>query len=166
MTLSHDNAPQDNEVGIAQLAEHLTEKPGTILTQLRVSGAARNFFSQHQLPVQTLLQCPYSPHVQSHASTSVSTLKIPNTGSRTIVWTQYCTHIDRNVLVAAVLYPGMVTRIPTRASEALPKINFHYKRLSGSEDPDKTLKHGQTDTVTRTTTTRNYIGTRAAKTGT
>ena len=34
------------------------------------------------------LTVPYSPSVQSHASTSVRTLKIPNTGSHTIVWTQ------------------------------------------------------------------------------
>ena len=41
------------------------------------------FFSQSQLPVQTVLRCPYSPRVQPHASTSVYLLQIPNTGSRT-----------------------------------------------------------------------------------
>ena len=44
-------------------------------------------FSQSQLPVQTLSWCLHSPCVQSHASTSVRTLKISNTGSHTIVWT-------------------------------------------------------------------------------
>ena len=34
--------------------------------------------------MQTLLRCPYSPRVQSHASTSVCTLKISNTGSHTL----------------------------------------------------------------------------------
>ena len=32
---------------------------------------SKGFFSQSQLPVQTLLWCPYSPCVQSHSSTSV-----------------------------------------------------------------------------------------------
>ena len=40
-------------------------------------GCSKGFFSQSQLSVQTLLQCPYSPHVQLHASTSVHTLKFP-----------------------------------------------------------------------------------------
>ena len=35
--------------------------------------------------MQTLSRCPYSPRVQSHTSASVRTLKIPNTGSHTIV---------------------------------------------------------------------------------
>ena len=35
----------------------------------------KGFFSRSQLPVQTLLRCPYSPRVQSHASTAVHTLK-------------------------------------------------------------------------------------------
>ena len=48
----------------------------------RSAGAARDFFPSH-LSVQTLLQCPYSPRVQSHASASVRTLRIPNTGSHT-----------------------------------------------------------------------------------
>ena len=40
--------------GIAQLVKRMTEKPGAILTRVRVPGAARDFFSQSQLPVQTL----------------------------------------------------------------------------------------------------------------
>ena len=83
-------------VGIAQLVEHPTEKPCAIQTQVHVPGAARDFLPS-QFPVQTLLRCPYSPCVQSHASTSVCTLKIPNTGSHTIVWTHGNTaHTDRN----------------------------------------------------------------------
>ena len=42
---------------------------------------------QSQRSVQTLLRCSHSPHVQSHSSTSVRTLKITDTGSHTIVWT-------------------------------------------------------------------------------
>ena len=57
----------------------------------------KRFFSQIQLPVLTLLRCPYSPREQSHASTSMRTLNIPNTGSHTIVWThKNTTHTDRN----------------------------------------------------------------------
>ena len=51
-------------VGIAQLVQCSTEKPGSILTQIRLPRAARDFVSQSQLSVQT--QCPYSPHAQSH----------------------------------------------------------------------------------------------------
>ena len=58
---------------------------------------SKGFFSQAQLSVQTLVRCPYSPHVQSHASTSVHMLKILNTGSHTTVWTyENTTHAGRN----------------------------------------------------------------------
>ena len=44
---------QNSGVGIAQFVEHPTEKPGTVLTQVRVPGAARDFFPrvnfQHRL---------------------------------------------------------------------------------------------------------------------
>ena len=77
----------------------------------------KGFFSQSQLSVQTLLQCPYSPGVQLHASTSVCMLKIPNTGIH-IVWTHKNTaHSDTLIkmgsvaLVIAVPYSGKVTQI-------------------------------------------------------
>ena len=47
------------------------------MTRVRVPGAARYFFSQSQIPVQTLLRCSYSPRVQSHASTSAGIVKNP-----------------------------------------------------------------------------------------
>ena len=47
----------------------------------------KGLFSQSQLPVQTLLQCPFSPRVQSCASTARCMLKLQNTGSYTIIWT-------------------------------------------------------------------------------
>jgi len=53
--------------------------------------------------------------VQSHASVSVPTLKIPSTGSHTIVWTHEILHILVGIgsaaLAAAVTYPGKATRI-------------------------------------------------------
>ena len=81
---------------MAQLVERPTEKPGVILTRVRVLCAARD--SAPRVDFQcTLLRCPYSPRVQSHASASVCMLKIPNTGSYTIVWThENTTHTDRN----------------------------------------------------------------------
>ena len=46
---------------------------------------------------QTLLHCLYSPCMQLPASTSVCTLRIPNTGSHTTVWTQRnIAYTDRN----------------------------------------------------------------------
>ena len=68
--------------GVAQLVERQT---GTPLTQVRFPGAARDF-SLSQLSVQTLLRCPYSLRLQSHALTSVCTLKISSIGSHTFVW--------------------------------------------------------------------------------
>ena len=68
---------------IAQWAERRTEKPDNTDAG-SIPQSDKGLFSQSQPPVQTL--CPYSPRVQSHVSASVSTLKIPNTGSHTIVW--------------------------------------------------------------------------------
>ena len=67
---------------IAQLVERPTEKPDAILTQVWDHGVA-SFFSS---PNQLLLWCLYNPCVQSHASTSVHVLKIPNTAGHA-VWT-------------------------------------------------------------------------------
>ena len=54
-------------------------RTGTPLTQVRFPGAARDFFSQSNLSVQTLLTVPVPPPplAQSHAFTFVRTLKIP-----------------------------------------------------------------------------------------
>ena len=83
--------------GIAQLVQRPTEKTGTVLTRVRVPDAAKVFFSQSQPSAFSALRCPYSPRVQSLASTSVCTLKILNTGSHTFVWThENSAHFDRN----------------------------------------------------------------------
>ena len=81
-------------VGANPLVEHPTETPGAILTQVRVPSAA----SDSPLPpVNFLCRLSYGIRVQLHASTSVHTLKIPNTASHTIVWTHKNTaHTDRN----------------------------------------------------------------------
>ena len=62
--------------------------------------------------MQTLLRCPYSPRVQSQASTSASTLKIPNTDGHTPLPGH--TKIRHTLigtgsaaLGASVLYPGI-----------------------------------------------------------
>ena len=47
--------------GIAQLVGRPTENPGGILARVRVPCAERDF--SPQLPVQTLLRCPYRPRV-------------------------------------------------------------------------------------------------------
>ena len=73
------------------------KSPGKILTQVQVPGAARRFSPRIKNLQCRLLQRPYSPCVQSQASVSVHTLKIPNTGSHTIVWTHKNTaHAERN----------------------------------------------------------------------
>ena len=73
--------------------------PGAILTRVRVPGSARVCFSP-----RVNFQCSLSDGVRTapvcnciHPPTSVRTLKIPDTGSHTIVWTQDNTaHTDRN----------------------------------------------------------------------
>ena len=72
-------------VGIAQVLEHLTEKPSTVLTWVRVPGAARDC-PPSQLPGQTLLRCLHSPRIQSHASTSVCTLKSQTLAAILLTW--------------------------------------------------------------------------------
>ena len=57
----------------SSVGRHHTENPGAILTQVQVPRVAGDC-SPSQLPVQTLLQCPYSPRVQSHALMSVRML--------------------------------------------------------------------------------------------
>ena len=78
----------------------------------------QGFFSQSQLLVQTLTLF-FSPVVQSQASTSVRTLKIPNTGidiplsgHTKILHTPI--GMSSTDLAAAVPYPGKATRISSK----------------------------------------------------
>ena len=110
---------------IAQLVERPTEKPRRSTDAGSSPWCGKGFFSQSQLSVQTLLRCPYSPCVQSRGSTSVCTLKIPHTGSHTIVWTH-----ENTALVATVPLPGRATRIsstvpfPGRATRISSTVPF------------------------------------------
>ena len=73
---------------IPQLVKHPTEKPGAVVSRVRVDGAARYFSPTVSLQCRLSYGVRAAPRVQSYASTSGRTLKIPNTGSHTIVWTQ------------------------------------------------------------------------------
>ena len=68
---------------VAQLIKHQTGMP---LRQVQFLGVARDF-SLSPLPAQTLLQCLYNSHVQSHATNICVHIKIPGIGSHTLVWT-------------------------------------------------------------------------------
>ena len=90
------SASHENRSPTAQLAQRPTEKPGAILTRVRVPGGARDLSPSH-LSIQTLLRYSHSPRVQSHASTSVSTLKTPSTGSHIPLFGHHNTaHTDSN----------------------------------------------------------------------
>ena len=85
--------------GTALLVEHLTEKSGAIVMWVRLFGMTGDSFSP-SVNFQSRLSygVPTAPCVQSHASTSVRTLKLPNSGSQTIVWTREnttCTPISK-----------------------------------------------------------------------
>ena len=85
--------------GTAQLVKRRTEKARRNTDAGSSLRCGKGFFSESQLPVnfQRRLSRLYSPRVQSHAATSACALKIPNTGSHTIVWTHENTaHTDRN----------------------------------------------------------------------
>ena len=79
-------------------------KSGAILMWVWVFGTTGDSFSP-SVNFQSRLSygvCT-APRVQSHASTSVRTLKIPNTGSQTIVWTHQnttCTPISKATLIS------------------------------------------------------------------
>ena len=62
----------------------------TDMTQFQSPLRQGTFLVQSQLAVQTLWRVSTAPCVQSRASASVCMLKIPNTGSHTVVWTQKC----------------------------------------------------------------------------
>ena len=99
-------------VRISQLVQRPTEKPVVIRSLVRVPVVARDFSLRINF-----LHCPYSPRVQSHVSTSVCTLKIPNSGSHSMAWTHgytaqhTLTRIGSAALTAALLYPGKETGI-------------------------------------------------------
>ena len=80
--------------------------------------------------MQTFLQCPYSPRVQSHASTAVSMLKIQNTGSHTIVWTHEnaapLIGIDSAALATAVLLPSLSRKGQWNTDEKKKKSISNY----------------------------------------
>ena len=56
-----------NEAKTAQLAKNPTQNPGAMLMGVRVPSAVRDFSSRVSLQCR-LLQCPYSPRVQSPVS--------------------------------------------------------------------------------------------------
>ena len=59
--ISHSLDGVNDGGDVAQLVKR---RPGTPLKQVRFPDAARDFFSQNQPSVQTLLRCPYRPRVQ------------------------------------------------------------------------------------------------------
>ena len=100
----------------------LTEEPGIILSSN--PQCCKGFFSQSQLSVQTLLQCPYSPGVQLHASTSVCMLKIPNMGIH-IVWTHKNTaHSDTLIKMGSVAL--VVADLLRKGDPNLPQGTMKY----------------------------------------
>ena len=65
-------------VGIAQLVEHSTEKPGIILTLVQVRSAGRDFSPT------VIFQCRLSYDTVAYIYQHLFGLKIPNAGSHTI----------------------------------------------------------------------------------
>ena len=89
---------------IAQLVDYPTEKPGTMLTLVRVPGEAAD-----SLTVSLQVSV-----VQSHASTSRHTLKMPATGRHTLSGHTKVLHTltgmgTSEALAAAVLFAGKGT---------------------------------------------------------
>ena len=82
--------------GIAHLVERPAEKPDAVLSRVRIPGAASFFvfflpesaFSADSLMVSVQFPCVITCINVCAYVTSVRTLQIPNSGSRTTVWTQ------------------------------------------------------------------------------
>ena len=86
----------------------LTEKPRHNTDVGSSPHCSRTSFSQSQLLVQALLQCPYSPCVQSNASASVHMLKVRWKYTKIL---HILIGMGSSALVAAVLYPGEAFQI-------------------------------------------------------
>ena len=102
-------------------------------TVVGVPGTARNFLPE-STSMQTLLQCPDSPRVQSHQLTSVHTLKIQNTSRHIPLFghtdiLQSLVEMGSVVLAAGVLYPGKATRIPWPGVQVLVFFSFFFLLL-------------------------------------
>ena len=92
---------QDSSVGrVSDQYRHWVQFLGAAARDLSLRVYFQCRFSYHvpgrKTPSYFLayLPCPHSPLVRLHASTSVCTLQIPNTGNHAIVWTHkntYCT---------------------------------------------------------------------------
>ena len=100
-----------NSAGIAQLVGRPTEKPGAILTLVRVPGAARDFSPrasfQCRLPYG-VRAAPECNRMHQHTRT----FKIPNTGRHTIIWTHENTaHTDRDGYIALLLRLLCLTQV-------------------------------------------------------
>ncbi len=113
--------------GMSQVLQRRTEKPGAIVTWVRIPSAARDFSPYSQLSMQTLWRCPYSPRVRARASTSVRTLKIPNTGNHIALFGDRKTlhtliGMGSAALGTAMLYPGKATWISRMGQRISTKI--------------------------------------------
>ena len=131
--------------GITQLVERTAEKPGAIVTRVRVPGAANNFFPRVNFQCKLSYGVHTAPQVQSHTSTSVRTVKIPNTGSHTIVWTRENTaHTGRNgykrCSCGCCALPREAESNFLQATKEVLKKKKKLKRLY-------THRHGQSDTT-------------------
>ena len=81
---------------VAQMVERPAENPGTILTRVRVPGAARDFSPRVSFQCRLSYGVRTAP-VCNRMLQHPRTLKIASTGSHTIVWTHdNTTHTDRN----------------------------------------------------------------------
>ena len=114
---------------MAQLVERSTEKPGAVLTQVRVPGAGSFFlfvFIPESISSADSLTVSIKPPVQSHALASVCMIKIPNSGSYTVVWTPTLLHtlvgMGSAALAPTVPYPDTATRICSKGQRSTLKI--------------------------------------------
>ena len=86
----------------------------SVLTRVWIPCAARYVFPRINLQCR-LLRCPYSPRVQSHASTSVLTFKSQTLAAIPLFWHTKILHVltamGSAALEAVVPYPGKATRI-------------------------------------------------------
>ena len=115
--------------GIVQLVERPIEKPGAVLTRVRVPGAARDFSSRVNFQCRLSYGVITSP--SSPASLSVRTLKIPTLAAIALFGHTKILHtligMGSAALAAAVPYPGKATRISRKEQRSTKYV--HNKNL-------------------------------------
>ena len=129
-TLRTQNFPRDGNSSVGRASDRKARRNTDMGSTAQCD---KGFFSQSQVPVQTLLRCPYSPRVQLAYINNCAQVKNPEEWQpyNSSVWTQEnTTHTDRKRIVL-ILRMLCLTQLrwsvfPTRDKEDLGGSSTDY----------------------------------------